>query len=206
MKLGFGFVLLLSLAAAATPLPPGPGAELVYQRCSGCHALTTVLAARGSDAAEWEAVVRRMEGYGMALESGERRELLNYLVSRLGPAASDVGPTGSGPAPQGEALYARYCAGCHENGTAAPPLLQRQDLRDHPEYVAQVVFFGVAGELRVGGSSYRSAMEPLPFLNDAQVAAIVRFLTEARFTPENAARERARGWTPSLVRLFRPSP
>lgn len=49
-------------------------------------------------------------------------------------------------------------------------------------------------------------MEPLPFLSDAQVAAIVEYLTQRPFTAEAVARERAKGLTPSLVRLLRPAP
>jgi len=206
MKRELAGLLLLGLATAGALLPPGPGAELAHERCSRCHALTTVLSARGSDAERWAAIVRQMEGYGLQVTDKERRRLLDYLSERLGPAGNGGSPAGSRAAPQGEALYARRCATCHAKEAAAPPLLGRQDLRDHPEYVAQVVFFGVAGELRVGGRSYRSAMKPLPYLDDAQVAAIVRFLTDARITPADAARERARGWTPSLVRLFRPAP
>jgi mono/diheme cytochrome c family protein len=105
----------------------------------------------------------------------------------------------------GEALYARHCAACHE-ADAAPPLHDRPELREHPEYVAQTVVFGVAGEIRVADRSYRGAMEPLPFLSDAEVAALVRHLTGANFGAEDVAAERAKGWTPSLVRLFRPLP
>ncbi|WP_287408319.1 cytochrome c, partial [Oceanithermus sp.] len=72
------------LAAAGSPLPPAPGAELVYRNCTECHALTTVLAARGLDRPGWSAVLERMEGYGLALSDEERARLLDYLAAQLG--------------------------------------------------------------------------------------------------------------------------
>jgi len=191
--------------AATSPLPAGPGAELVYRHCSGCHALTTVLAAKGSDAAGWERILHSMEGYGLPLEPEERQRLLAYLTQRLSPEPQR-GVAAGPAAPTGADLYARHCAGCHDGGKDAPPLAGRSDLKAHPAYVAQAVLFGVAGELMVNGRRYRGAMEPLPYLDGEAVARIVQFLTSADFDARAAAAERGRGWTPSLVRLFRPLP
>lgn len=193
--------VLLSLAAAAA-LPPAPGAELVYRHCTSCHAITTVLAARGLDRPGWSAVLARMEGYGLALPQGERARLLDYLTARLGDrsASTPASVVDAG----GEALYRKHCAACHEDGDRAPPLVGRPEWGEHPEYLAQVVVFGVSGPLP--GTPYAGAMEPLPYLDDTTVARIVAYLSGVSFTPEDVARERARGWTPSLVRLFRPLP
>ncbi|WP_456414402.1 c-type cytochrome, partial [Oceanithermus profundus] len=121
---------------------------------------------------------------------------------RLGdrPAAAAAPVSAAG----GEALYREHCAACHENPDRAPPLVGRPEWGDHPDYLAQVVVFGVSGPLP--GTPYAGAMEPLPYLDDAAVARIVGYLSGVPFTAEDVARERARGWTPSLVRLFRPLP
>jgi len=197
-------VLLAGLALAASPLPPGPGSEILYKRCSSCHTLTTTLSARGASAQEWAAIVRKMEGYGMRLTEGERQTLLDYLARHFGPEPQSA-PEASAPL-DGEALYRRHCATCHEQPDIAPPLLGRPAWREHPDYIAQVVFFGLSGTLRWEDRSYATPMEPLPFLDDAQVAAVVEYLAEQPFTAEAAARERAKGLTPSLVRLLRPLP
>ncbi|XOB97616.1 c-type cytochrome [Deinococcota bacterium DY0809b] len=193
--------VLLSLAAAAA-LPPAPGAELVYRHCTGCHAITTVIAARGLDRPGWSAVLDRMEGYGLALPIGERTRLLDYLIARIGSRSSS--PAAPAADAGGETLYREHCAACHENPNRAPPLVGRPEWGEHPEYLAQVVVFGVSGPLP--GTSYAGAMEPLPYLDDATVARIVGYLAGVPFTVEDVARERTRGWTPSLVRLFRPLP
>ena len=196
--------VLLALAAAGSPLPPAPGAELVYRNCTECHALTTVLAARGLDRPGWSAVLERMEGYGLALSDEERARLLDYLAAQLGdrPAPAPATPA----AADGKALYQEHCAACHQDPERAPPLRDRPAWREHPDYVAQVVLFGLSGPLYQDGRAYDAPMEPLPFLSDAQVAAIVEYLTQRPFTAEAVARERAKGLTPSLVRLLRPAP
>ena len=71
-------------AAQGIPLPPGKNVELVVSRCIICHSLETVAQQR-QDLAGWQAIVDRMVSYGMPVSSEEKRAILDYLVTSLGP-------------------------------------------------------------------------------------------------------------------------
>jgi hypothetical protein len=60
-----------------------PPAErlLLEERCTGCHPLVRVDAAR-LDAAGWASVIDRMVDAGARLDADERRRLIDYLVNR----------------------------------------------------------------------------------------------------------------------------
>ncbi len=68
---------------APSPAPPD-GAALLQERCSLCHTLDRVRAARkGQDA--WEQTVDRMIRRGAQLNEEERVALIAYLVREYGP-------------------------------------------------------------------------------------------------------------------------
>ena len=71
-------------AAQGIPLPPGKNVELVVGRCIICHSLETVAQQR-QDRAGWQAIVDRMVSYGMPISPEEKRAILDYLVTSLGP-------------------------------------------------------------------------------------------------------------------------
>jgi len=71
-------------AAQGIPLPPGKNLELVAGRCIICHSLETVAQQR-QDRAGWQAIVDRMVSYGMPISPEEKRAILDYLVTSLGP-------------------------------------------------------------------------------------------------------------------------
>ena len=71
-------------AAQGIPLPPGKNVELVAGRCIICHSLETVAQQR-QDRAGWQAIVDRMVSYGMPISPEEKRAILDYLVTSLGP-------------------------------------------------------------------------------------------------------------------------
>ena len=71
-------------AAQGIPLPPGKNVELVVGRCIICHSLETVAQQR-QDLAGWQAIVDRMVSYGMPTSPEEKRAILDYLVTSLGP-------------------------------------------------------------------------------------------------------------------------
>lgn len=71
-------------AAQGTPLPPGMNLELVAARCIICHSLETVAQQR-QDRAGWQEIVDRMVSYGMPISPEEKRAILDYLVTALGP-------------------------------------------------------------------------------------------------------------------------
>lgn len=71
-------------AAQGIPLPPGKNVELVVGRCIICHSLETVAQQR-QDLVGWQAIVDRMVSYGMPISPEEKRAILDYLVTSLGP-------------------------------------------------------------------------------------------------------------------------
>jgi mono/diheme cytochrome c family protein len=78
-------VLLGAVALAAqqpaTPTP-GPGLELINERCGYCHTTNQVFAARKT-AAEWPAVVQSMIARGAELSPEEQKVMDDYLVATL---------------------------------------------------------------------------------------------------------------------------
>jgi len=83
LGLAIGWVIEHS-AAQGIPLPPGKNLELVAGRCIICHSLETVAQQR-QDRAGWQAIVDRMVSYGMPISPEEKRAILDYLVTSLGP-------------------------------------------------------------------------------------------------------------------------
>lgn len=57
--------------------------ELVEERCSECHALTTVKVARKTNE-EWEATVERMVELGARLSDEQAQEVVDYLSETYG--------------------------------------------------------------------------------------------------------------------------
>jgi hypothetical protein len=78
---------LLSFGAVAVELPMGPNKDFVARTCSSCHDLDMVVAAAGLTREGWDSTIEEMTGYGLKVSPGERAQLLEYLVSFLGPEA-----------------------------------------------------------------------------------------------------------------------
>lgn len=79
-------LLVASCAPAETPAPtPTPtqdiskGKSLVETRCSTCHGLAQVQAAK-YDQKGWEALVKRMVGSGAQLNSEQQQLVVDYLA------------------------------------------------------------------------------------------------------------------------------
>jgi cytochrome c5 len=69
--------------AKPTALPAGPGKELVETRCTMCHDLERVTAAKRQKS-EWESVVANMlERFGLQAP-GEARAIVAYLEANYG--------------------------------------------------------------------------------------------------------------------------
>jgi len=67
------------LAEGAAPAAAGPdGAALLQERCTKCHSLDRVEAAKKT-ADEWKATVERMVGKGAQLSAAEQEALIQYL-------------------------------------------------------------------------------------------------------------------------------
>lgn len=88
----------------------------------------------------------------------------------------------------GATVYKQYCQACHQAGGAGvpgvfPPLVNNSNLTDNPSYIAQAIVKGVSGPLEVNGKKYNGAMPPMSHVNNAQVAALVSYLSELNGTP-----------------------
>ena len=88
----------------------------------------------------------------------------------------------------GEAVYQQNCAGCHNaagTGTPGfapgfketlPPLLQAETGR---AYLANVILWGLQGQLTVNGQTYNGAMPPFGQLSDADIAEVLNYILTA---------------------------
>lgn len=112
--------------------------------------------------------------------------LLPPTLIRLGlPLVALLGG-GAAAAPDGKALYTTNCAGCHQatgQGVAGafpplaghvPELLAASGGR---AYVAHVVLYGLQGQINVKGKTYNGAMPAFGQLSDAQLAAILNYVS-----------------------------
>ncbi len=87
----FVFTLLLSACSSgassstATPATTSTldGATLVQERCSVCHPLTRVEAARHT-AADWKIIVEMMVSRGARLSTSEQATVIDYLAANFG--------------------------------------------------------------------------------------------------------------------------
>jgi cytochrome c5 len=101
------------VAVESLPEPSAPGARVLGQYCTQCHALPSP-SMHGS--ADWPAVARRMwvridmmaGGLGIRIPStAERAQLLGYLQRHALPVAEKL------PAGLGKELFETVCARCH---------------------------------------------------------------------------------------------
>ncbi|MEX2541556.1 MAG: cytochrome c [Trueperaceae bacterium] len=100
-------------------------------------------------------------------------------------AAQSEGANGEGAEaelPDGSQVYSA-CAGCHQaNGQGAPgafpPLAgHAADLfLADPEYLAQVVLFGLRGPITVDGAEYDGTMPDWKGLSDSEIAAVLNYV------------------------------
>ena len=92
------FALLVAAAGISTAVagqqaapPPGPGLDLIKERCGFCHSTAQVTGVRKTPAA-WAATVQSMIDRGAELEPEEQKVMTDYLAANL------AGPDASAPA------------------------------------------------------------------------------------------------------------
>jgi cytochrome c5 len=76
--------ILAALAASAcAPVAqgPGPGQQLVEQKCSTCHNLDVAVSGE-RDAEGWAEILEAMVGHGMVASPEQLRQMRDYLASR----------------------------------------------------------------------------------------------------------------------------
>jgi hypothetical protein len=106
--LAFG---LLGAAAAGAQesdsLPQGAARDLVAEKCTECHALSTALLKRASRDAWQETLARMVSAYGAPIDAGENELLVDYLAANFG-IDSSYSP--------GQQMLAEQCFRCHGEG------------------------------------------------------------------------------------------
>ena len=89
------------------------GAALYSTSCQGCHGPLATSQVRGASAGEIRSAINENEG-GMGVLSGLTSAQLTAISAALsGATSTGGGGGGGGGTPDGTALYAQYCAGCH---------------------------------------------------------------------------------------------
>jgi mono/diheme cytochrome c family protein len=83
LSTNFGPGINVPPPVAQVTLPEGAGQELVAQRCSLCHGLDRVVAARRTPT-EWEAIMSRMVFLGAPAAGDDGKRITSYLEEKLG--------------------------------------------------------------------------------------------------------------------------
>ena len=79
-------------ATEITELPEGPNRDLVSKVCQSCHDLQMVFDAAGFSRDDWDMTLEEMKDNGMNISSDDRRKILEYLSTYLGPTAPPQAP------------------------------------------------------------------------------------------------------------------
>lgn len=174
--------------AQTIALPPGPNRNLVYGKCRTCHSLQYPKESAGLTRDGWDGVLNDMEMYGLDIAPGERKKILAYLATYLGPDPPPAPSHLSKETPQqvvsGRTVFMQQCRACHQTdgkGLAGqfPPLAGNPDLFRTPEYPARALLNGLQGPISVGGATFDGQMPSFAFLSNAEIAAVVRYVRTA---------------------------
>jgi len=183
----FGAFFAILQATAEIELPQGPHRDLVYGKCRTCHDLQYLEESAGITPDDWDAMLDSMRQYGLRLTPEERADILDYLVTYLGPnppKENAVVSTEPQQAVDGAAVFQEQCVSCHQpNGQGVagqfPPLAGNTDLFADQDLPIYVVLFGLEGEIEVAGRTFDGAMPPFDYLSDASIAAVVNHVRTA---------------------------
>jgi cytochrome c oxidase subunit II len=134
-------------------------------------------------------------------------------------AAAAPGVEGdAGAGPDGAAVYATSCASCHGAQGAGirgafPPLAghaaELAALEGGPDYLINVLLYGLQGPIQVDGANYAGLMPAWANLADGQIAAVLDFIvdlggdSDVEFTAEAVAERRGAGLSADDVHELR---
>ncbi len=220
--LGWGMLALASPVVAAVQLPDGPHLNLVYGKCRTCHDLQYLKDSKGITKAQWDGVLSTMQSLGLEVTDSQRKNILQYLGTYLGPNPPTPfqAQANSDRQVSGKEVYAGQCVSCHQpNGHGVadefPPLAGNADLYRSQEFPALVVLNGLRGKIAVGGSSYDGQMPSFSFLSDAEIAGVVNYIRSSwgnqppksgrQLTAQDVAGMRDRELSPIDVHAYRSS-
>ena len=182
------FLLPEVSAAQEIQLPSGPGRDLVYGKCRTCHSLQSPKDSAGITRNQWDGVLDDMESYGLDVTPAERKRLLEYLATYLGPNPPREGKTDAKAVQQGTIserdTFLEQCSACHQaNGKGLagefPPLSGNPDLFRTREFPVLVLLNGLEGPIEVAGSGFNGQMPSFAHLSDDKIAALVRYIRTA---------------------------
>lgn len=175
-------------AAGSSELPPGPSRDLVYATCQTCHGLETLNESAGIGRDEWNSVLSSMQQYGLQVTPENRKKILDYLATYLGPhpppSSPARAPTTRPETANGSVLFATQCVACHQaNGQGVaeyyPPLAGNRDLFLDRIFPVYVLLNGLSGEIMVEGKTFNGQMPSFSYLADADIAALVNYVRGA---------------------------
>ena len=167
--------------------------------------------------------------YAMALVAERGVDLALYAPDTPLPDAAATGDDVAAEAASvdGEAVYATVCASCHQasgagvpgafpplNGGHAAALANAEGGR---AYLVRSLLYGLQGQIVVDGMTYAGAMPAWSTLSDAEVAAVLNYVTNAwdnadaldatfePFTPDEVAAAQGEGLAATDVLELRPT-
>ena len=179
---------IASAAASSVAVQSDRGRALVAEACLSCHS-DEMLRQQRLTPAQWEKVVKKMAGWGAAIEADDLPVVCAYLAASYGRdagayevgaiaaaaaaheiAPSDDGAFAEGSAERGGTLYAARCAACH--GADARGQIG-VNLVDRPLLYRAATF---AATLRGG----RAKMPAQPDTTNGEIADILAHLRRLR--------------------------
>jgi mono/diheme cytochrome c family protein len=89
-----GVALAQGAAPAAAP-PPGPGLELINQRCVSCHTTSTIFSQRMTPDG-WAQTVQVMADRGAEVSPEEQATIAQYLAKNYAGTGKGVAPDSGG--------------------------------------------------------------------------------------------------------------
>ena len=176
-----------ALAGDEIKLPAGTHRDLVYGKCRTCHDLQYVVDSKGMSRTMWDGLLGSMEEFGLDVTDSQRRQILDYLATYLGPNPPPVdGKTDTASAADinGKDVFNSQCIACHQtNGKGLPgefpPLAGNRDLFRSHEFPALVLLYGLHGKIQVEGAVFDGVMPSFAHLSDQQIAAVVTYIRQA---------------------------
>jgi hypothetical protein len=173
-------------AAAAVELPPGPNRDLAYGKCRTCHDLQYLIDSKGITRPQWDSILTQMKSYGLEVSESQRKALLEYLATYLGPNPPKQAQKSGGGEQKlgGKNIFDAQCASCHQTDGSGqpgefPPLAGNRDLNRTRLFPVYVLLNGLEGKIQVNGQHYNGQMPSFDFLSDDKIAAVVRYIRTA---------------------------
>jgi len=135
-------------------------------------------------------------------KGGEQGQGAASQSAAAAPAPAGATAQPAGAAADGQAVFLRVCATCHQRNAqglpgAFPPLAGSPFAAGPAERMIRIVLNGLSGPVEVRGQRFNNVMPPWKTLSDAEIAAVLTYVrsnfgnTGSAVTPEQVAQVRA---------------